>query len=98
MAIDPIQLTPGMDQNLVSTIVNDNFRQIQSENRTKTIRNEAGTDQLVIGLYAPNKYGIVGLDTDGIRRILIGSSPSDGRIGIWVTKPGIDVIVALGGV
>lgn len=30
-------------------------------------------------------------------RIVIGQSPDDGRIGIWVSKPGISVITELGG-
>ena len=32
-----------------------------------------------------------------IPRIVIGQSPDDGRIGIWVSKPGISVITELGG-
>lgn len=32
------------------------------------------------------------------RRIKIGTSPDDGRVGIWTTEPGIDVIEELGGV
>lgn len=32
-----------------------------------------------------------------VRRIRIGSSPNDDRVGIWVSKPTIDVITQLGG-
>ena len=93
----PIQLIPGMDQGTQASAINNNFRQIESENRSKTILNSNGVPQLTIGMYGDSNYGIVGYDLDGTRRILIGSSPSDGRIGIWVSKPGIDVIEALGG-
>lgn len=93
----PKQLTPGMDPAMSATITNDNFRRIAAENRTKTILNEQGTEQLTIGMYGGSRYGIVGYDLDGTRRILIGSAPDDGRIGIWVSKPGVDVITALGG-
>ena len=30
-------------------------------------------------------------------RILIGKAPDDGRIGIWVSKTGVDVVTELGG-
>jgi hypothetical protein len=30
-------------------------------------------------------------------RILIGKAPDDGRIGIWISKTGVDVITELGG-
>lgn len=36
-------------------------------------------------------YGIVQTDANGIPRIYIGQAPSDGRLGIWVSVPGVDV-------
>lgn len=36
-------------------------------------------------------------DKTGVARILIGQSPDDGRIGIWVSKPGLNVTTLLGG-
>ena len=95
--LSPIQLQPNMDYQTLVNAINANFRQIEAENRTKIISNSQGTNQLTIGMYEPNQYGIVGYDLDGTRRILIGSAPSNSRIGIWVSKPGIDVITALGG-
>lgn len=91
----PIQLTPNMDAGTLASSVNNNFRQIESENRTKTILNEDGVEQLTVGRYEGTKYGIVGYDVDGTRRILIGSHPVDSRIGIWVSRPGVDVIAEL---
>jgi hypothetical protein len=32
-----------------------------------------------------------------VARILIGKAPDDGRIGIWISKSGVDVITELGG-
>ena len=86
-----------MDPSAQAAAVNQNFEQLAAENRTKTIKNEKGVAQLTIGKYEQGKYGIVGYDLDGKRRILIGSAPSDGRIGIWVSKPDLDVIEKLGG-
>lgn len=34
-------------------------------------------------------------DTTGLPRILTGQAPSDGRMGSWITKPGINVITEL---
>lgn len=34
---------------------------------------------------------------DQVRRIRIGLSPTRDRVGVWVSKPGIDVITQLGG-
>jgi hypothetical protein len=36
-------------------------------------------------------------DNTGLSRIYIGQAPIDGRIGIWVSKPGQDVKTLLGG-
>ena len=97
MPLSVIPLGPGMDSATRDNAINNNFRQIEAENRTKTIKNSEGKNQLTIGMYGNSRYGIVGYDLDGTPRILIGSAPSDGRIGIWVSKPGINVIEELGG-
>jgi hypothetical protein len=44
------------------------------------------------------RSGNIIISDDTNRRILIGRSPDDNRIGIWVSKPGQDVIRLLGGV
>jgi hypothetical protein len=36
-------------------------------------------------------------DATNTPRVLIGSSPDDGRIGMWVSKPGFSVLTLLGG-
>lgn len=40
--------------------------------------------------------GFTYAEPSGTRRILIGSHPSDGHIGEWITKANIDVISELG--
>lgn len=62
------------------------------------IRLEQGRGRLVI--YDPilqTELNVVDrtgyLFSDGVnRRIKIGSAPTDGRVGIWTSKPGVDVI------
>lgn len=36
-------------------------------------------------------------DSTNTPRILIGSSPDDGRIGVWISRPGLSVVTLLGG-
>lgn len=42
-----------------------------------------------------NSQGFTYAEIDGTNRILIGAAPNDGRIGNWISKPGIDVIEEL---
>jgi hypothetical protein len=42
-------------------------------------------------------FALIIYDPDGTSRVLIGNAPDDGRAGEWISKPGIDVIQALGG-
>ena len=57
--ISPIQLTPGMDQKTMVSAINDAFRQIESENRTKIIKDENGDNRIIIGRLPDGTYGIV---------------------------------------
>ena len=74
--------------------VNNMMRQIQNEQTVKTFR-QANGNAIVNGRYAENRYGIVFYDSDGDARILIGMSPDDGRMGVWVSKEGTDVLTEL---
>jgi hypothetical protein len=40
--LSPIQLTPNMDSGTMASTVNDNFRQLESENRTRVTKDENG--------------------------------------------------------
>lgn len=42
-----------------------------------------------------NSLGFTYAELDGTNRIHIGAAPNDGRIGDWISKPGVDVIEEL---
>lgn len=42
-----------------------------------------------------NSLGFTYAEIDGTNRVHIGAAPSDGHIGSWVSKPGVDVIEEL---
>lgn len=54
----PIPVTPNMDSQAQAAALNANFRQLESENRTKIIRDENGVDRVMIGRYPNGEYGI----------------------------------------
>ncbi len=54
--ISPIQLTPGMSMSDMATAINDTLRQIESENRTKVVRDENGVDRLLLGRAPKGNY------------------------------------------
>ena len=68
--ISPVQLTPGMDSATMISAINDNFRQIESENRTKVINDETGASRIIIGRFPDGSYGIIvskqGVDVLGL--------------------------------
>lgn len=57
----------------------------------------AGGGKILMGAYKSNRFGTVFYDSTGVARILQGQAPDDGRMGLWISKPGQDVIVLLGG-
>jgi hypothetical protein len=71
---------------------NDNFRQLDAEANSKTIIAGGGKNAMLSGRLPNGRYGEVFYDSTGTARILIGQAPKDGRPGIWVTKPGFDVL------
>lgn len=54
--LSPIQLTPNMDPATMVDAINNNFRQIESENRTKVIKDEDGQNRILIGRDPKGKY------------------------------------------
>lgn len=60
----PIQLTPGMDPNTMVATINENFRQIEAENRTKVIKDEDGQNRILIGR-APNGKYVIAVSVKG---------------------------------
>lgn len=86
----PLNTSNSTNQNYGQ--VNDMVRQINKEQQVKTFNGTNGDPALTIGKYKSSKYGLVGSDDDGFRRILVGQHPTDGHPGIWVSIEGIDVI------
>lgn len=77
--------------------VNRNFQMLDQENLTKTFNGPNGTKSIIQGRLPNGRYGQLYYDTNGTARILIGQAPDDGRIGIWVSPEGTDVLTQLGG-
>ena len=72
--------------------INDNFRQLDAETNSKTLIAGGGKNAMISGRLPNGKYGELFYDATGVPRILIGQAPKDGRPGIWVTKPGFNVL------
>jgi len=68
--ISPIQLTPGIDNSTMVSAINNNFQQIEAENRTKVIKDENGDSRIIIGKMPDGTYGIIvskpGIDVLGL--------------------------------
>ena len=56
--LNRIELTPGSDNESLVNAINDNFRQIENENRTKIIKDETGKRRIIIGRDPKGKYVI----------------------------------------
>lgn len=95
MTFRPLGSKNSYPQNLGQ--INDMARSLNKEQQIKAFNGSNGEPAVLIGKYKTGKYGLVGSDTSGYRRILIGQAPDDGRPGIWVSKANIDVITELGG-
>lgn len=77
--------------------VNNMVRQLNKEQTVKTFKQNGGSNAVVQGRYANDRYGILFYDSNGVPSVLIGQAPDDGRMGIWQAKPGQNVITLLGG-
>lgn len=75
--------------------INKNFATLDIENLTKKFLGPNGTNSIVQGRLPNGRYGQVYYDDDGVARILIGQAPDDGRMGIWVSTEGQDVLTLL---
>ena len=71
--------------------INNNFMMLDAETYSKTISN-GKSSQMVSGRLSNGRYGELFYDAGGMPRILIGQAPNDGRPGIWITKPGFNVL------
>lgn len=59
-----VQITPGMDLATMAAALSENFRQIESENRTKIIRDEDGKARILIGRSPKGEY-LIAVSTKG---------------------------------
>ena len=73
--------------------INDVMRRLNKEQTTKVFKQANGVAIITGKLPYEGGYGSLYYDTDGVARILIGIDP-DGGIGLYVSKPGEDVIEA----
>ena len=71
--------------------INNNFMMLDAETYSKTISG-GGSTQMITGKLSNGRYGEVFYDTSGMPRILIGQAPNNGRPGIWITRPGYNVL------
>ena len=65
MPLNRIQLTPNMDMQTLTQSLTDNFAQIESENRTKIIKDENGQQRVIMGR-APNGEYLIAISAQGI--------------------------------
>lgn len=56
--LSPIQLTPGMNTNTMATAINNNFQQLEAENRAKVIKDENGQNRIILGRFPDGTYGL----------------------------------------
>lgn len=89
MAFQPLNTKNSLGSNFGQ--VNNMIKQLEKEQTVKTFK-QSGGNAIVQGRYADGKYGNVFYDSTPDARILIGMAPDDGRMGIWVTKDGFDVV------
>lgn len=89
-------LNPRTDMPNMVAQLNKNFAKLDNESVVKVFK-RGQTTAVIQGRYADNRYGTIYSDEDGVRRILIGQAPDDGRPGIWISREGEDVITLLGG-
>jgi len=93
MSFKPIITKNSTGQNYSQ--INDMVRSLNKEQQIKTFNGPGGSPAITIGKYAEGRYGLLISDDTGLRRVLIGQAPDDGRPGSWVSKEGEDVITLL---
>lgn len=53
-----LTLNERMGTNVLVSALNKNFQQIDSENRTKVIKDENGVNRIIIGRFPDGTYGV----------------------------------------
>lgn len=55
--ISPIRATPNMATADLANVINDLGQQLESENRTKIIKDESGVNRIIMGQFPDGTYG-----------------------------------------
>lgn len=71
--LSPLILTPNMDTSTLVSAINDNFRQLEGENRSKTIRDEDGKNRIILGRFPDGTYGLI-ISKEGVDVLSLFSS------------------------
>lgn len=90
-------ISPDTSHDDMMAAINNNFARLDGEAVTKVIKQAGGKIAMIEGRLPYGGFGTLYYDKNGIPTELIGQAPDDGRVGHWITKPGIDVIKQLGG-
>ena len=56
--LSPVKLTPNMEMGTLVNAINNNFNQLESENRTKVIKDENGVNRILLGKSPKGVYGL----------------------------------------
>ena len=56
MTLSRIPLTPNMDPTAMAQAINQNFEQLESENRTKVFKDDQGANRILIGRDPKGNY------------------------------------------
>lgn len=57
--ISPITATPDMTFAQMVNLVNSNFRQLESQSITKTVKDKDGNNRIIEGRFPDGDYGII---------------------------------------
>ena len=92
MALRPVTTQNSLGSNYNQ--INDMIRQINNDQVTKSFKQPGGSNAVLVGkLPYDGGYGMLIYDTSGDSRVIVGIAP-DGTIGLFVSKPGDDLIGA----
>lgn len=87
-------ITSNQDTKAALQAANHNFMMLDAEAFTKDV-SKGGNSMVKFGKLPSGRYGLLIYDEGGMPRILVGQAPNDGRAGIWITKPGFDVLTEI---
>lgn len=59
MGLPLVRIQPGMDSQMMASVINDNFAMLENLNRTQMFRDENGTNRIILGRLPDGTYGLV---------------------------------------